>query len=391
MIETRNTLSNEELEGLIAYATERQEQIIKSRIKHKHLKECALDLGISEREVRRSIQRVKKTAANHGYIPSLELVRPSPSESGLKMTGASIYRDGIWHKFEKEKKDTQDMIKEALEEMKKEIKPLKPIKKTSKKNKKELLNLYMLTDSHIGMLAWGEECGEDYDLKKAKELIVRSFEYLIDNSPEAEVAVFCQNGDYAHYDSMDSVTPLNKHQLDADSRPQKMIRACIWIMRQVIELLAKKYKKVIVMANEGNHDPVGSAWMRELLSALYSGNKRIEVITHPRPYHAIEWGKNMLGFHHGHLAKKQRLADVFMTDYREMYGRTELLHIHTGHFHHRELKETNTYILEVHATLAAKDAYAARGGWRADRMMQVITYHKDFKETSRNIVRPEMV
>jgi hypothetical protein len=55
-----------------------------------------------------------------------------------------------------------------------------------------------------------------------------------------------------------------------------------------------------------------------------------------------------------------------------------------GHFN-------NGVTVVQHPTLAARDAYAARGGWIADRAAQAITYHKRFGQVGRVMVCPEMV
>ena len=47
-----------------------------------------------------------------------------------------------------------------------------------------------------------------------------------------------------------------------------------------------------------------------------------------------------------------------------------------GHLHSVDVKENNLMIVEQHRTLAAPDAYAARGGWISGRDAKVITYHK---------------
>ena len=44
-----------------------------------------------------------------------------------------------------------------------------------------------------------------------------------------------------------------------------------------------------------------------------------------------------------------------------------------------------------HPTIASRDAYAARGGWIADRSMTAITYHKEFGQVGRTTVVPEML
>lgn len=45
----------------------------------------------------------------------------------------------------------------------------------------------------------------------------------------------------------------------------------------------------------------------------------------------------------------------------------------------------------INRTLAAKDAYAARGGWFSGRSTNVITYHKQYGEVSRQSISPEML
>ena len=44
-----------------------------------------------------------------------------------------------------------------------------------------------------------------------------------------------------------------------------------------------------------------------------------------------------------------------------------------------------------HPTLAARDAWAARGGWISERQVTAITYSSRFGEVARNTVTPEML
>jgi hypothetical protein len=44
-----------------------------------------------------------------------------------------------------------------------------------------------------------------------------------------------------------------------------------------------------------------------------------------------------------------------------------------------------------HPTLAARDAYAARGGWIADRAAWAITYHKKYGAVGRVMITTEML
>jgi hypothetical protein len=62
-----------------------------------------------------------------------------------------------------------------------------------------------------------------------------------------------------------------------------------------------------------------------------------------------------------------------------------------GHLHHVDVKENNLMIVEQHRTLAANDAYSARGGYLSGRDAKVITYSKDYGEVSRLTINSDML
>jgi hypothetical protein len=252
----------------------------------------------------------------------------------------------------------------------------------------DLLNLYTLTDCHVGMLAWDRETGADWDLKIAEQCLVNTFVQMIKSSPQAGDCIVNQLGDFLHFDSLQPMTPTNHHILDADSRYQKMVEVAVRILRIVVSAALSKHRKVRVLMNEGNHDPAGSVWLRILFAQLYASNPRVVVEMSPNPYGAFVHGKTMLGFHHGHLSKTTALPLLFASKFAREWGDTEYRYIHTGHRHHVEEKEHPGATTVQHPTLAAPDAYAARGGWLSKRQATSITYHKQSGEFARNIFIP---
>jgi hypothetical protein len=203
--------------------------------------------------------------------------------------------------------------------------------------------------------------------------------------------VFCQLGDFLHWDGMDAVTPASKHLLDADTRFQKLVRVAIRVIRRVIDLLLRKHEEVVVLMAEGNHDPASSIWLREWLHALYENEPRVRVELNPDPYYCVEHGSTALFFHHGHKRKPAAVDTVFAAKFREVFGRTKHAYAHLGHLHSVDVKETNLMLVEQHRTLAAPDAYASRGGWISGRDAQVITYSKRFGEVGRLRISAQMV
>lgn len=296
-----------------------------------------------------------------------------------------------WVKSKRDKQRQLELMREIVNGMAEEAPRAQPIKTPSFKTNDDLLNLYIITDYHFGMLAWGEETGDDWDIQIAEQLFVDWFAHAIKAAPNAGRAVLSNIGDLAHYDGLDSVTPTSGHILDADTRFQRVVRVIIRVFRRVIEMLLKKYPEVHLIMAEGNHDIASSVWLRELFSAHYADEPRVTVELSPDPYYCVEHGKVSLFFHHGHKRKVSDIHQVFAGKFREVFGRTEYSYGHMGHLHHTDVKETPLMIVEQHPTLAGKDSHASRGGYLSQRSAPVITYHKDHGEVGRHTIRPEMV
>ena len=255
----------------------------------------------------------------------------------------------------------------------------------------DLLNLFVITDYHIGALAWHEETGADWDIKIAENLLVKWFAHAIAAAPDAGVAIFGQLGDFLHFDGMEALTPASGHLLDVDTRFSLVVRTVIRVLRRVIAMLLVKHRQVYIIMAEGNHDPASSIWLREWLAAFYSDEPRIIVDTSPDPYYCYEHGLTSLFFHHGHKRKPKNIDHVFAAKFRDVFGRTKFSYAHMGHFHHEQTLETDLLIVRQHRTLAAPDAYASRGGWLSGRSADVCTYSKRFGEVQRATISVDMV
>lgn len=255
----------------------------------------------------------------------------------------------------------------------------------------ELATVYTLTDCHVGALAWAQEGGADWDLSIAEQTLVGCFAQMIRSSPWSELAVVNQLGDFLHFDGLSAVTPTSGHLLDADGRFDKVVDTAIRVLRQIIDMALGHHARVHVVMAEGNHDLASSVWLRKMFKALYENEPRVTVDDSALPYYALKHGNTMLCFHHGHLKKNDPLPIHFATQFPEMWGQTRKRYCHTGHRHHTEEKEHSGMIVFQHPTLAARDAYAARGGWHSLRSATAVTYHRQYGEVGRASACPEML
>lgn len=375
--------------------TEQQKKVVQT------VKECgsntkaAKKLNRNRRSVDAMMRRIEARAASQGVAPHRDLTHRTAEGFETKRVSTAYNQDGDialqWHIQEKQKGANFNDFVNALDGF--EWKPA-PVIKTKGKHDKELLTLYTLTDFHLGMYAWAAEGGDDWDMSIAEHEALNGLQRMVDGSPASEVAILNLQGDFLHWDGLLAVTPASKHVLDADTRYGKLIEMALNITSSAVEILLKKHKTVRLLVCEGNHDESGSAWLRKACKKIYANNKRLEVDDSEFPYYAYLHGEIMLGFHHGHKKKNTALPQLFASEprYREMWGKAKYCYIHTGHYHHTEqdMSEGGGAIVERHPTLAARDAYAARGGYTSWRAAHAITYHHKDGEHSRKTVVPSL-
>jgi hypothetical protein len=382
-------------ENLKQYGTPKQIEYIEAVAKYGSHRKAAEQLNVSPSTIQMAFERVRHKAAVQGYSPQNDMTKVAPEPFVVR--GVSTYYNadgkvsGQWVKTRLDDDKMQAIMLETIEALKEEI-PRVSMTEQAPLGNSNLLNCYVITDYHMGMLAWREETGgEDWDLKIAEDLIVKWFAQAVHQSPSANQAVFAQLSDFLHFDGLDAVTPASKHLLDVDTRFAKLVRSSIRILRTVIDMLLQKHQKLHIIMADANHDPVSQIWLREWFSVMYENEPRVTVDKSPNPYNAFEFGKVALFFHHGHKRKVTNVSEVFAGQFREMFGRTKYAYAHMGHMHHIDVKENNLMIVEQHRTLAPADAYSARNGWLSGRDAKVITYDKRFGEVSRLTINSDML
>ena len=355
------------------------------------IKQISDKYGISTRNVSIRKARLAKKGVGHGG----DVTRLVPD--GYKIKGTSTLTDASgntklqWVKTDTDAERQYELMRAAVEGLCSDITPVAPTPSPKKKQNSNLLNLYTVSDFHLGMLAWADETGDDWDMNIAEDLFARWFDAAFIQAPDAATGVINLLGDFAHFDSLDAVTPASGHILDADTRYQKLVRYMIRMVRRVISMALVKHKLVKLVIVQGNHDESGMIWLAEMFHTLYGNEPRVLVDTSADVYKMVQHGKTTLFFHHGHKCKFDAIEPVMIAKFRKAFGESEYSYAHVGHLHHQKIVESRNMVVEQHRTLAAKDAYASRGGWMSKRSANVITYSADFGEVGRITISPEML
>lgn len=296
---------------------------------------------------------------------------------------------GQWVKTDRDRDALLLAMQEAINAMTADLPRVKP-RKAKGAWRTDLLTVYPIGDPHIGMLSWPDETGEDWNLDIARQVHADAMAALVAAAPASDTALVINLGDALHFDSMEAKTPRSGHMLDADGRYAKIIDVAITTMRQCIESALAKHKHVRVICVPGNHDETGGLWLARLLAIAYEREPRVTVDTTPGLFAYYRFGKVLLGVHHGHTCKPDKLPGVMAADRARDWGETEHRIWLTGHVHHESRKEYAGVTVESFGTLAAKDAYATNGGWRSGRSMQALVFHAEHGEVARSRVTAKM-
>lgn len=331
----------------------------------------------------------------HSFLirPESDALRAVPDGYYANGTSTLVGADGAikaqWIKTSIDHERQRELLLAAVDAMAADLPRVAP-RKASGEWRADLLTVYPIGDPHIGMLSWPEETGENWNLDIARQVHCDAMTALVDSAPRSETALVVNLGDALHFDSLEAKTPRSGHLLDADGRYAKVVDVAILTMRQCVEAALGKHKRVHVICVPGNHDETGGLWLARLLSIAYEREPRVTVDTSPSVYAYYRFGKNLIGVHHGHTCKPDKLPGVMACDRAQEWGETEYRVWLTGHVHHESRKEFAGVAVETFGALAARDAYATNGGWRSRRDMTALVLHEEHGEVGRARVNAAM-
>lgn len=254
-----------------------------------------------------------------------------------------------------------------------------------------LLQLLVVADCHFGKYAWGRTTGgDDYDLSIAERLVADAGRELLEvgeqHRPARRVIAFL--GDLFHYDTPHGTTTSGT-SLERDGRLQKMIAVgCDTLLSLVAQSAAVVPTDVIVV--NGNHDEVLTwAFQRILLERFRdSQNAKIREQFTGRQY--FSHGKNLLGFAHGHRAKR-KLPQLMALEAASEWSRCPYREWHTGHYHSQAAIETLDGVVTrtAPAICPPDDWHSANGFVGSRQAMETFFYSHDGGLVAMHVAAPK--
>lgn len=378
-------------EGLLNYCCSVIEKTYLTAImEHATQEKAGEALGVTRNAITKALRRVKKRAAKMGYSPEHDMTKTTPE--GFHVKGVSTYYDdegkvrGQWVKTNKDKEETLELLKDAVDAI---IEPCRGLAKPIKRPVKTITNkmaTYPIAEPHMGMYSWDKETGDDYDLDIAETILIDSMRELVDSAPQSKKGLIVNLADYFHADNESNQTAASGNVLDVDGRWGKVFQVGVRAKRAVINMALEKHDEVEVISGLGNHDKHSIFCLMMMMQAYFENEPRVKIHLPNNPFAYYQFGKNLIGLHHGNGVKPADLPLIMATDKPKEWGKALYRHFMYGHIHHKVVKEHAGCMTESFRSIATKDSWHNSKGYRAGRAMEAIVYHEDGGEHSRQIV-----
>jgi hypothetical protein len=228
----------------------------------------------------------------------------------------------------------------------------------------------MPTDLHYGKYGWhlfGPKSAA-YSREEAATRLRESMSGLVELLPGKPKIVYAPVGsDFVHIDNMQGRTSSLKNQMDMDGVPEQIlveaIELAIEFFRHCLSLLPKDGKLIIPFMG-GNHDWMFSIAIMMAVREHFRSDSRVFVEKTPEPYIFHKYGKNLIGFHHGHgLSKGVDLARMMATCAPEEWGQTHFRYWLTGNLHRFSQEEAGGVTTIVASSLSGADRWHVTNGY----------------------------
>jgi hypothetical protein len=253
-----------------------------------------------------------------------------------------------------------------------------------------------LPDIHFGRLSWGEESGENYDIKIARAGVESVINQLLAYArlfPIGRILLPMGN-DYFNSDNPQDTT-AHGTPMQEDVRWQKTFQMgcglAMWMIDQCAQIAP-----VDVLIIPGNHDTQRSFMMGLALNFWYHTNHNVTIDNGPKSRKYYPFGKVLLGFCHGYDEKVKKMPDIMAFEEKDLWAKAKFCEWHTGDKHHREditfySKEHVGITVRILSALAIEDTWTFNHGFVGSlRAGESFLWHPENGLVARFIAPPKM-
>ena len=291
---------------------------------------------------------------------------------------------------------THEVVEAMIDAAKKELRVPKKVHRKPAKRRDGLWQVLVVADCHFGAYAWSKTTGgSDYDLDIAEHRVADVTGQLLDagsiHSPTRRTIAFL--GDLFHFDTPAGTT-TGGTPLERDGRLQKVIDVACNVLLNVVERSAADVPTDVLIVN-GNHDEVLTWAFQRILIERFRSSKSVTIKPDFTGRQYLTHGKNLLGFAHGHKAKK-KLPQIMALEQQAAWSGSVYREWHTGHLHHQAAEHNkpidtlDSVIVRTAPTVCPPDDWHSANGFIGARQAcETFFYQPDGGLTAMHVAAPK--
>jgi hypothetical protein len=271
--------------------------------------------------------------------------------------------------------------------------------KKPKAAKYDAYAVLVVADTHVGKYCWAAGTGhDDYDIAIAAKRISEASGHLLDvcQTYKPGRILVAYLGDLFHADTPGLTTtggtPLAG---STDGRLQKMIGEGCDALLSITDRAAGIAQTDALVVN-GNHDETLSWAYQRIMQERFRNDRRVTVSGAFTGRQYARMGKTLLGFAHGHKAKK-KLPQLMALEQASAWSECPYREWHTGHLHHqsaewsRPIETIDGVLVRIAPSLSPPDDYHAVNGWVGQReAMEAFIYDARGGLTAMHVAGPRL-
>ena len=309
----------------------------------------AMHYDVGRDTIRGYLKRIGRTSDSGAYWPGVSKAPRNQSPQQADTKGLQEFKDA--------------MLADIRADAKQRGKPRPKIAKGSDSDPHA--REVCIFDPHLGKYAWAPETGTDYDSTIAEQCVRAAVGDLLEQSApwRCEETILPVGNDLLHTDNYEGTTTAGTQQ-DRDTRFQLMFRRARGLVSWMISVCAER-SNVRVVIIPGNHDSLSAWTLGEVLAAEYAHDPRVTFDGSPRKRKYVLYGKNLIGYAHGHNEPHKRLPEIMAAEVPDLWAASTSREWHVGHFHRS--KVTQPIYVDDHAgcTVRVLRSLSGTDSWHA--------------------------
>jgi hypothetical protein len=277
-----------------------------------------------------------------------------------------LFQLKLWLRRKIAEQRLEQVLQRMLEQFKQAAPPRTPISHTP--GAKGMLEISIM-DLHLGKYCWAAETGRAYGPEIASKMFWSALEDLLRRASGSrpEQILFVVGNDFFNVDNLQKTTTAGTPQSEANSWQESFL-AGRKLMIAAVERLTQ-VAPVNLLVVPGNHDTQRLWYLGTVLAAHFHNHPNVTVDYSCQPRKYVVYGRNLIGFCHGHGEKHDKLPMLMAVERPRDWAATRFREWHLGHFHSKKTKvfvahqDLHSVQVRILPSICPPDAWHAAMGY----------------------------